>query len=490
LKNVLASIAVFFFCSVVVACEEEMGTVDVYLLRSPLVDEDPLNTALVTHIHVRISGGGMEPIDKTFPFEPGGAARVPDIPIGQDRVIMVEGLAGEEGYAISRGRSLPMEIDSGDQDLELFIARVGRFSTTPGNGLEQARFGHLTLAGDSGELFLVGGAASGTIAEPEGLLSSIESYHPGSGRIEYHSCGEELDGLCLAKPRAGAAGLILGDSIVVSGGLGKDGLLRDGEIIPLFDSQERAEFVCDARIAGSIVAFDGQGVIAGGLNVDGEAHQTAELVDETGVIGTVELPEPRTAMAVARSAGQGVFFGGFDENQEVTSTLFLFKASTGNFVEQANDVEPRAHAEAVELTDGRVLIIGGLDSSGVASDSVDLFDPRAGVLCNVGHLKRGRRRTAAVELPDKRVLVIGGLTGGDPGEPTSEVEIVDPRYIVYGKSCDDISGDLSTYRVPDTRIRRYESSARLLENQMVVVAGGLDSQDQPIKQLEIFVPED
>ncbi len=50
----------------VAACSEGSGTLDVYLLQSPNVSEDPLEPSLVTHLNIRVTGPDMDPVEETF----------------------------------------------------------------------------------------------------------------------------------------------------------------------------------------------------------------------------------------------------------------------------------------------------------------------------------------------------------------------------------------------------------------------------------------
>ncbi len=87
-------------------------------------------------------------------------------------------------------------------------------------------------------------------------------------------------------------------------------------------------------------------------------------------------------------------------------------------------------------------------------------------------------------------MVIGGLSDAVTNEPTSRVEMLDPRYVEVGSSCDEVSGVLAVTDVPDMRIGRYQASAVYMPNGSVLVAGGLDSSANPVSQLETFVPDE
>jgi hypothetical protein len=134
------------------------------------------------------------------------------------------------------------------------------------------------------------------------------------------------------------------------------------------------------------------------------------------------------------------------------------------------------------------LVLGGLTENGDASTSIDIYDPEKNLLCHFGELRLGRWLASSVELSDGKILVMGGRVGSSPGEPTTNVEMIDPRFITLGDECGQSSGTSASSPVPDLRIPRYGSAALLLPNGAVTVTGGLDRDDTPIEQIEIFIP--
>ncbi len=477
--------------TVTASCDSNLGSLEVYIKRSPLDTEDPLNSSRITHIRIRVTGDDMDLVEDVYPFEPGGTSTLPKVPIGRNRVITVEGLAGEDGYAVSRGRSLPMEVSAGHNKIELFMAGVDVFSFTPGYGLAQARFGHATAVSENGELFMVGGSVAGTMLDPESMLSSIEVYDPTSGNTRYLICSNESGDGCLGDPRTHAAGIALDEGILLLGGIGPKGLLDTVEFIDAdLLEVETLDNTSAKRSDAVVVRVEELNLVAGGRGSDGLAVDTAELVDSSGDIEKLTLPKPRFAMAAAASAGNVILFGGLGEDGDVADGFFLFESSTKKFSFHETSVPGRAWASAVSLADGRVVIIGGLDRDGEASTSVDLFDPGLSQICHLGDLVRGRWLASVVRLKDGRLLVIGGLIGTDPGEPTAEMEALDPRNMRIGTSCDDVSGLSVDPNVSNTNIRRYASSAVLLPNGVVALTGGLDRNKAPINQIEVFVPDE
>ncbi len=472
------------------ACQDADGSLEVYLAQSPLSEEDPLDTNLVQFIRISVSGEGMSTIEEVFEFEPGGSSTLPRVPVGNNRIITVEGLSeAENEYAVSRGRSLPMRIGEGHQEIELFIARVGRFSFTPGYGLAEARFAHTAVLSEQGELFMMGGASAGSIDSPDDPLSSIEIYDPTSGKTEAYTCSDETgDSLCLSQPRSGAAGALIEDGILVLGGLGFDGDLSTIERVDT--KQLMSEDFGSTTVAGSdaaVLNMDDETLVAGGRDAEGYATDNTELISANGDIEVLGLPSPRWAMATAKTNFGGFLFGGFDESNAISSSFFLFDSQFDAFSVHNTDIPGRAWAAAVSISDGRVLVIGGLNEDGTASASIDVYDPDQNLLCHFGELRLGRWLASTVELSDGKILVMGGLVGNSPGTPTTNVEMIDPRFVTLEDECGQSSGTSASSPVPDLRIPRYGSFAFLLPNGAVAVTGGLDQDDNPINQIEVFI---
>lgn len=337
---------------------------------------------------------------------------------------------------------------------------------------------------------MIGGAAAGSPDAPSSFLSSIEVYDPTSGSVEHETC-DQAEQNCMAKPRANAAGVVVDDGILILGGVGPSGLVS---AIDLVDDQsrqvEQINAECAERQGAAVLRLNDRSVVAGGINAQGSAIDAVEIIERDGTISQAMLPEPRSAMAAARASEKGLLFGGIDQNAEVQSGFFVFDGSSGEIELHPSESEGRAWASAATLPDGRVLIIGGLDRNREISSSVDLFDPNLNLLCKVGDTQLGRWLASAVAVDDGRVLVIGGLVGPNPSDATSDAEMLDPRFVEIVDSCSRINGELGSYRVPGTRIRRFSSSATLMPNGTVTVAGGLDQDLNPVGQMEIFVPDE
>ncbi len=488
MTRVWTRIAIGLWLTAFVSCGTGEASLEVYLVRSPIVDEDPLEDGLVTHLHIRVSGPEMTPVETTSRFHAGGISTLSGIPAGEDRVVQVEGLADENGYAISRGRSLPLTLGEGHQRIELFIARVGRFTSARG-ALKQARFGHSAVVSDRAQLLVIGGASSGTFDTPTGPLESIVRYDPTSGYIEHFPCGQVSGRFCLSSPRAQGAAMVGSSGIIVLGGIDSAGAVTEVEFLdPLLQVVVPRSPLAEGLVAPTVIPFADHNLIAGGRGDDGTASATAYWVEPTGAVEQLVLPQRRFAMSGGLSSSGGVLFGGFDGQGTISDDFFLFDSATRSFTVHPSDSEGRAFASAVALDSGAVLFVGGLDSAGQPSSSVDLFVPQAGRICPLGELKRARWLGSAVRLPDDSVLIVGGLTGTQVHSATGDTEILDLRFVVLADQCEQLSGALLSATVPGLRIGRYAAQATALPNETIAITGGLDAAGRPLKSMEIFIP--
>lgn len=473
-----------------VACSPRESTLEIFINRSPLGEEEPLEPSLVSYLSIQVSGGGMPLEQGVFLYATGGSSTLPAIKTGKGRIVTVEGLSDINGYVISRGRSLPLEIKEDHHRMSLFVARVDRFSLTPEYGLHQGRFAHSAVLTDQGQLIVIAGAASGTVAAFGDQLASVEVYDPTSGSTQIYSCESEGTGTCLEHPRAGAAAVKTDRGVLILGGAGPDGFLKTVELLDVGSMKVRRwdEGEAIERADATVLNFETFSIIAGGRNDVQAALDAVELVGRDGSIHKASLPADRVAMAGAAASGYGILFGGFDAQGNVSSDVYLFDIDKAEFELVPMGGEGRAFAGAVSLTDGRIVILGGLDENGVASDEVDLYTPENNRICPVGRMLKARWHAAASLLPDGRILVAGGLIGSEPGMPTDEVEAVDVRYIETDEDCAIVQGQLTSQRLTKTRYRRYAATSITTLNRTVVIVGGLGPTGQPIKEMEIYLP--
>jgi galactose oxidase-like protein/Kelch motif protein len=115
----------------------------------------------------------------------------------------------------------------------------------------------------------------------------------------------------------------------------------------------------------------------------------------------------------------------------------IFDPATDSFADVASMSVPRSEFTLTRLPDGRVLAAGGRTDSGDASSTAELFDPRTNTWTRVseanggnGELAIARFAHAAVLLASSNRVVLAGGTGVD-GEPIQAVEIFDPASATF-----------------------------------------------------------
>lgn len=197
-------------------------------------------------------------------------------------------------------------------------------------------------------------------------------------------------------------------------------------------------------------------------------------------IGPV-APSVRMALITFRGVLRRVVVAAF-----VLVGLGLFanptSAQQGTFVPTGSLNSPRGDHTATLLDNGMVLIAGGevIDSSGKVSflASAELYDPTTGTFTPTGSLNTARFIHTATLLNNGMVLIVGGqaLPPGyvRPIDLTS-AELYDPTSGVF-----TATGNLNTARVNDT--------ATLLNNGLVLIAGGQGSQGTLVGTAELYNP--
>jgi N-acetylneuraminic acid mutarotase len=134
---------------------------------------------------------------------------------------------------------------------------------------------------------------------------------------------------------------------------------------------------------------------------------------------------------------------------------------------------------ATLLPNGKVLIAGGADSYPSSLASAEIYDPGANSWSSAGTMITARAAHTATLLPNGRVLVAGGddiVYPSSVGNTVMSTEIYDPIANAWSAG-----GNLI--------VRRYFHTATLLQNGVVLIAGG--SATSPIDYLasaEIYDP--
>ncbi len=198
------------------ACGDSGSSPQVQFITSACEGTSPLQE--VTHLRLRVTGEGMDPIVRVTPvgLRP---EDIPVIPAGERRVLEIRGYTGEPtsaGRAVSVGRSLPFDMPEKGAPAEpvrVILRRIGLFvpverAQQPGSCLDLAepRAGHTATLLPDGRVLLAGGFNVGgdgsfeTLSSVEVLdpmartLSSMPDPGPGAAMRAWHTAALMLDG--------------------------------------------------------------------------------------------------------------------------------------------------------------------------------------------------------------------------------------------------------------------------------------------------------
>jgi len=228
------------------------------------------------------------------------------------------------------------------------------------------------------------------------------------------------------------------------------------------------------RVGGHAATLlrDGQVLIVGGWSL--QPTTSAELYDPaqnrltpTGPLGVTRADPSATLL----DNGKVLITGGYNGSERLASSE-LYDPATRAFTPTASMATARSAHVAVRLTDGRVLIIGGERSRGSVVATAELYDPATGTFSPAGDMSVVRYKHAAVLLADGRVLVVGGSDARDGFGRYDSAEIWDPRTLTFAAA-----GRMRSprYKIPSSAVRLSDGS--------VLVAGGAP-------QAELFHPGD
>lgn len=505
-------------------CKIDVGSIDVRLVYTAKVEDNPLNPAFVTKIRVRVEGEGFAPREEVFSRGAGGGRAVlSEVPVGSNRIVTVEGLDAT-GTVWSRGVSAPVDMNEGTTRVFLYISNVGYFSsppadTDPGFGQrfrvrmrrsseDHGRAFHAATALPDGTVLVTGGVAKldGEWDYPLGgvlptlALRTAERFDPTSGAFLRDpvdgACDPDLEALCLRRKRAhhGAAWLDKNGLVMLVGGepFGSPDTeyydpftqrLTNGPSLNAARSRAGA-----AVVPGSLGGL----VVVGGMAADGSPLRSLERFDAARgkfdeLIVLDDAIEARIgAVAVAFAEGLALI-GGWSEGPTAgpSDAVDMIRVENGQYYNtRFSMLEARAGHSATLTVDGKradVLVCGGVGTGGSVLNSCEVLsldpdepgrEPARGL--NTAEQRWGH---TATRLANGRVLLTGGFRNWSklPGALTSAVEL-DPRL-----------GTIQT--LPPFKSARGGHTATLLGNGMVVLIGGLGSSGNiPSLDYEIFNP--
>jgi hypothetical protein len=419
------------------ACQFNVGTVEAHLVYTNNEDKDPFDPDIVRTLRLRIEGDGMDAMIS------GDGKALTDVPLGENRVLTVEGLDDYESVR-SRGVSTPFRTKSGKTKVYIYFSLVDKFSGPPSvfqdedwsnqyrTDMTNPRVFHTATLLPDDTVLVIGGAAApvqndylGRVVNTHRTIERFAST-PCAFLLEQQTTDCDSGRLCMHKD--------------------------DG----------RAHHTADLLPSGTHV------VVAGGEPVKVPEDWPAEYysVESLSFGSKVGMATNRTrhASAVLTGVREGIVVAGGEVLQwEVLDSVELFEA--GDFVEQSSASLRVARTGPVAVAyENRVVVIGGWESPDKASSEVDVihFDeqpPRA-VPFNMISERAGH---SAVLIESGKVFVCGGIryVAGVP-EMVQSCELLDTE-------------EAAPIREYGGVVRRWGHTATLLEDGRMLLAGGFSS---------------
>lgn len=483
---------------------------------------DPMKD--VTHFRVRLTGAGLEKVEKTSAVSL-GELKIPEIPAGTGRQIEVRGYAGDPtsgGTLVSLGRSLPFDVpDVYPQDkprapeIPIFLRKVNAF--TPPSSVEKpgtctrmrdARAGHTATLLNDGRVFIGGGYQ--LINAKRAAISKAEIYNPLLGDF---SVAQELgfvspNQIFYPTPRAFQTATTLnkgqilliggesytdrGDAAPVKLGLLYDADFNDYGVFPLLVERTRHAMARDTS---------DRVLVVGGTDKNGALIQDLEWYDPdqrkmfpvlNGTNQPVKLPRVGHSMGAVQG-GAFLAVAGGSNGSLLQDEIFIFKFEGDRFVNAVSNQNPRLKekrraAAMVPFQDpNRLLLAGGFDSATEATGrpiaTTEILETGLSFQLGDGPVVGARGEICAAQLPDGRVVTLGGLVNDQVAGARSDdsVEILAPSP----------SGPPTPLRMTPLATPRHFHSCTALKDGTVLVLGGVKTasgQSTILQDALIFTP--
>jgi hypothetical protein len=441
----------------------------------------------VLYLRFRVTGAGMEPVERFVPVER-GAADLPVVPAGPGRVLEVRGytnLPGEGGRVVALGRSRPFDVpESAEAERPSVGVALRRVDTyvRPGSAsggcvsLSEPRAGHTATVLEDGRVLLAGGLQA-RVGHESFMLSSAELFDPVTGRIEKApEMGTGEGSAFRALPRGShTATRLPGGKVLLAGGAGNSGPVRTALVLDVAQwTYTGVELTVTRSHHAAAADSAGRVLLVGGVDAAGAVVPEAEGFDPaTGRVFSVSTPVPRMGMGVMPVRdGRSIAVVGGSDGERLRPEVLFFSFAGGTFVpsgETGQLREPRRDAALVPF-DGpeRLLYVGGQAS--VQEHEADVRFLASSEVVSPGHVSAGpqvfaRSGLCAVALPDGRVMTLGGLRF-TPNGFLSDAHV---EMLVPGKN-GAAPGLLGLMPLEQPRHRH---TCSVLDDGSVLIAGGI-----------------
>ncbi len=347
--------------------------------------------------------------------------------------------------------------------------------SSAGTNLPEPRMSHAAVLLNSGKVFFVGGQ------NPPTTLTTTAIYNP-SGSPTWDTAPTLTTGRAYL-----TASLLKDGRVVVIGGVASTG--NPSPVVDIFDPASPSSFtpgtnLTTARYGHTATAVDNLVIVTGGFsNNSASAALSDSLLYNVAAgtwssLGTLKNGE-RTLHTANRSGDYLVLLNGRDKNSSPVNMAEKIDVSKFSWKREGDLITNRGAHITAQLPDGRVLVAGGISnpSSSVSSylDSSEIYNPATGQWSAGPNLPTKRLWATATRLNDNRILVVGGVD--------EAMNRLKPTAI-YTPST-------NTWSVgPSIALGRIGHSANLLPDGRVIIMGGNEDSGffPPTNKTEIFDP--
>lgn len=231
------------------------------------------------------------------------------------------------------------------------------------------------------------------------------------------------------------------------------------------------------RAAATAAVVGDRIVITGGVDAEGRLLATTEIFDGTSWKSGAPIPTPRQLLAGA-SDGTRVYAIGGTTGATESGAVEAYDPMTDAWTAMAPLPQPRSDS-GVAVTDGRLVVVGGA-SAGVASKDVVALDlsakDRAGTWSELPGMAIGRRGPSVAAV-GKTVYAIGGMTADGQLTASAESLKLPPRRPAPAAQW---------RRLPDAPSERLMMAWTVLDDE-IWIAGGIHH-GETLQTVETFNP--
>ena len=357
---------------------------------------------------------------------------------------------------------------------ELFNPATGTF--TPTGSLNNARFYHTATLLNNGLVLMANGCCDVDYND----LTSAELYNPTTGTFTFTAS------LNYARDTATATLLNNGMVLIAAGENSNEVLQPSAELYqpatltpPNLVSISLAPSSPTVPL-GTALRFTATGTFSGGVT-----EQLAEVTWSSSDPEVISITDDASNLGAAYAAAAGAATVSACAGAVCGSTTVTVGppglgsiTGTAAFALTASLNTPRALHTATLLNNGLVLMAGGVGQYGLTLASAELYDPATGTFTPTGSLNTARSAHTATLLNNGLVLMAGGI---DPyGNTLANAELYNPATGTFSYTTGGPGVGLNT--------ARFRHTATLLNNGMVLMAGGYNGSSVYLASAELYDP--